>query len=138
MDGAGSVSIESRAFWKIAASSSVEVLDLMSGWLLSVLQPCPTLGLIRSLRSHCSTLACQVRVYSGRGSGQVQMKMDENRRSEVWAEVSPGRSCDQLDSTTRTTSIDPLHRFRSSGDGDGDRQGDRSSDLDDFRLENTG
>jgi len=60
--------------------------------------------------------------------------MDESRRSEVWAEVSLGWSCDRLDSTTRTTSVDPLHRFRSSGDGDRDRQGDRSSDLDDFRL----
>jgi len=64
--------------------------------------------------------------------------MDESRRSEVWAEVSLGRSCDRLDSMTRTTSIDPLHRFWSGGDGDRDRQGDRSSDLDDFRLENTG
>jgi len=81
---------------------------------------------------------CQVRVYSGRGSSQVWTKTDKSRRSEVWAEVSPGWSCDQLDSTTRTTSIDPLRRFRSGGDRDGDRQGDRSSDLDDFRLENTG
>ena len=54
------------------------------------------------------------------------------------AEVSPGRSCDQLHSMTRTTSVDPLCRFRSGGDGDGDRQGDRSSNLDDFRLKNTG
>jgi len=39
---------------------------------------------------------------------------------------------------TRTMSVDPLHRFQSSGDGDGNRQGDRSSDLDDFRLRSTG
>jgi len=57
-------------------------------------------------------------------SGQKRMR----------AEVSPGRSCDRLDSTTRTTSVDPLCRFRSGGDRDRDRQGDRSSNLDDFRL----
>jgi len=76
---------------------------------------------------------CQVWVYSGRGSSQVRTKTDENR-GQVWAEVSPGWSCDQLDSTTRTMSVDPLRRFQSGGDRDGDRQGDRSSDLDDFRL----
>jgi len=56
----------------------------------------------------------------------VRSSPDENRqgqRSEVWAEVSPGRSCDRLDSMTRTTSVDPLHRFRSGGDRDGDREG---------------
>jgi len=45
-----------------------------------------------------------------------------------------GRSCDHLDSTTRMASIDPLRRFRSDRDGDGDRPRNRSSDLDDFRL----
>ena len=38
--------------------------------------------------------------------------------SEVWAEVSPGWSCDHLDSMARTTSVDPLHRFQSDRDGD--------------------
>ena len=62
----------------------------------------------------------------------------KSRRKRMRAEVSPGRSCDRLDSTTRTMSIDPLRRFQSGGDGDGDRQGDRSSNSDDFRLKNTG
>ena len=35
-------------------------------------------------------------------------------------------------------SVDPLCRFRLGGDRDRDRQGDRSSDLDDFRLRYTG
>ena len=83
-------------------------------------------------------LFCQVQVYSGKGSGQVRTKTDGGQRSEVWAEVSPGWSCNRLDSTTRTMSIDPLCRFWSGGDGDRDRQGDRSSNLDDFRLKNTG
>jgi len=79
---------------------------------------------------------CQVQVYSGRGSSQVWMKADERERSEFWAEVSPGWSCNQLDSTTRTMSIGSLCRFWSDGDGDGQRN--RSSDLDDFRLKYTG
>jgi len=58
----------------------------------------------------------------------------KSRWKRTRAEVSPGQSCDRLDSTTRTTSVDPLRRFRSGGDRDGDWQGDRSSDLDDFRL----
>jgi len=94
----------------------------------------PSDVLIHVLLLYTYSADCQVWFYSGRGSGQVQTKTDESRRSEIWAEVSPGRSCDQLDSTTKTTSIDPLRRFRSGGDGDGDGQGDRSSDLDDFRL----
>jgi len=44
---------------------------------------------------------CQVRVYSGRGSGQVWTKMDEGREQRAGQEVSPAGVGDRLDSTTK-------------------------------------
>jgi len=44
---------------------------------------------------------CQVRVYSGRGSGQVQTKTDRGRRQRAGQEVSPARVGDHVDSTTK-------------------------------------
>jgi len=44
---------------------------------------------------------CQVRVYSGRGSGQVRMKVDKGRRQGAGQEVSPAGVGDRLDSTTK-------------------------------------
>jgi len=43
---------------------------------------------------------CQVRVYSGRGSGQVWTKADEGQGQEAGQEVSPAGVGDRLDSTT--------------------------------------
>jgi len=62
---------------------------------------------------------CQVLVYSGRGSGQVWIRVDEGRGQRAGQEISPAGVGDCLDSTTRDTSIDPLCRFRSREDGDG-------------------
>jgi len=45
--------------------------------------------------------ACQVRVYSGRGSGQVWTKSDEGREQRVGQEISPAGVGDRLDSTTK-------------------------------------
>jgi len=58
---------------------------------------------------------CQVWVYSGRGSGQVRMKVDEGGGQRAGQEVSPARVGDRLDSMTRTSCVDPLHRFWSRG-----------------------
>jgi len=40
---------------------------------------------------------CQVRVYSGRGSGQVRTKADEGREQRAGQEVSPAGVGDRLD-----------------------------------------
>ena len=45
--------------------------------------------------------SCQVRVYSGRGSGQVWTKVDEGQGQGAGQEVSPARVGDCLDSTTK-------------------------------------
>jgi len=44
---------------------------------------------------------CQVRVYSGRGSGQVRTKADGGQGQGAGQEVSPARVDDHLDSTTK-------------------------------------
>jgi len=44
---------------------------------------------------------CQVRVYSGRGSGQVRMKADEGQEQRAGQEVSLAEVGDRLDSTTK-------------------------------------
>ena len=44
---------------------------------------------------------CQVRVYSGRGSGQVRTKTDERREQRAGQEISPAGVGDRLDSTTK-------------------------------------
>ena len=44
---------------------------------------------------------CQVRVYSGKGSGQVRMEMDEGREQRAGQEVSPAGVGDRVDSTTK-------------------------------------
>jgi len=44
---------------------------------------------------------CQVRVYSGRGSGQVQMKTDRGQGQGAGQEVSLAGVDDRLDSTTK-------------------------------------
>ena len=44
---------------------------------------------------------CQVRVYSGRGSGQVRTKTDEGQGQGAGQEVSPARVGDRLDSMTK-------------------------------------
>jgi len=44
---------------------------------------------------------CQVRVYSGRGSGQVRTKTDEGREQRAGQEISPAGVGDRLDSTTK-------------------------------------
>jgi len=64
---------------------------------------------------------CQVQVYSGRGSSQVQMKVDKGGeqmldKGLVWLELVTNW-IQQL----RTTSIDPLHRFWSRRDRDRER-----------------
>ena len=43
---------------------------------------------------------CQVWVYSGRGSGQVRMKVDKGQRQGAGQEVSLAGVGDHLDSTT--------------------------------------
>ena len=44
---------------------------------------------------------CQVRVYSGKGSGQVRTETDEGREQRAGQEVSPARVGDRMDSTTK-------------------------------------
>ena len=44
---------------------------------------------------------CQVRVYSGRGSGQVQTKVDKGQGQGAGQEVSPAGVGDCLDSTAK-------------------------------------
>jgi len=44
---------------------------------------------------------CQVRVYSGRGSGQVWTKLDKGREQRAGQEVSLAGVGDRLDSTTK-------------------------------------
>jgi len=44
---------------------------------------------------------CQVRVYSGRGSGQVRTETDEGREQRAGQEVSPAGVGDRVDSTTK-------------------------------------
>jgi len=44
---------------------------------------------------------CQVRVYSGRGSGQVRTKTDRGRRQRAGQEVSPAGVGDRVDSMTK-------------------------------------
>jgi len=44
---------------------------------------------------------CQVRVYSGRGSGQVRTKTDKERGQRAGQEISPAGVGDRLDSTTK-------------------------------------
>jgi len=44
---------------------------------------------------------CQIRVYSGRGSGQVRTKADEGGGQRAGQEVSPAGVGDHLDSTTK-------------------------------------
>ena len=48
--------------------------------------------------------------------------MDKGKGQRLDSEVSPARVEDRLDSMTRGSSVDPLCRFRSGRDGDGDRQ----------------
>jgi len=100
----------------------------------------------QALRDHCMKTRCNyhvkrpntlcVKSRSTPVGGPVKSRQKLTRAEGQ--RFSPGWSYDRLDSTTRTTSVDPLHRLRSSGDRDRDRQGDRSSDLDDFRLRSTG
>jgi len=44
---------------------------------------------------------CQVRVYSGKGSGQVRTETDEGREQRAGQEVSPAGVGDRVDSTTK-------------------------------------
>ena len=44
---------------------------------------------------------CQVRVYSGKGSGQVRTETDEGRGQRAGQEISPAGVGDRLDSTTK-------------------------------------
>jgi len=48
----------------------------------------------------CYMKHCQVRVYSGRGSGQVRTKTDEGQGQGAGQGVSPAGVGDRLDSTT--------------------------------------
>jgi len=77
---------------------------------------------------------CQVRVYSGRGSGQVRMK-EESRGLDkrlVWPELVT-----TWIQRLRITSVDPLHRFWSRGEAipgvagqaDWGHQGDDQADV---------
>ena len=63
---------------------------------------------------------CQVRVYSGRGSGQVPTK-DKGRGLDK--ELVRPELVTAWIQRLRTTSVDPLRRFRSRGDRDGDGDG---------------
>jgi len=49
----------------------------------------------------CARAKCQVWVYSGRGSGQVQTKTDKERGQRAGQEISPAGVGDRLDSTTK-------------------------------------
>ena len=44
---------------------------------------------------------CQVRIYSGKGSGQVRTETDEGREQRAGQEVSPAEVGDRVDSTTK-------------------------------------
>jgi len=44
---------------------------------------------------------CQVRVYSGKGSGQVRTKTDGGQGQRAGQEISPAGVGDRLDSTTK-------------------------------------
>jgi len=44
---------------------------------------------------------CQVRVYSGKGSGQVWTEMDEGQGQRAGQEISLAGVGDRLDSTTK-------------------------------------
>jgi len=44
---------------------------------------------------------CQVRVYSGRGSGQFRTETDEGRGQRAGQEISPAGVGNRLDSTTK-------------------------------------
>ena len=48
-----------------------------------------------------TTSICQVRVYSGRGSGQVRTETDEGQGQGAGQGVSPAGVGDRLDSTTK-------------------------------------
>jgi len=65
---------------------------------------------------------CQVQVYSGRGSGQVRTGADEGEGQMLDKRLVQLELVTDWIQRLRTTSIDPLHRFRSGGDGDGDRR----------------
>jgi len=45
--------------------------------------------------------SCQVRVYSGKGSGQVRTETDEGQGQRAGQEISPAGVGDRLDSTTK-------------------------------------
>ena len=49
--------------------------------------------------------------------------MDKGGGQGSGQEISLARVGDCLDSMTRTTCVDPLHRFQSRGDRDGDGDG---------------
>ena len=64
------------------------------------------LRLVRALNAAARRVSdaegsCQVRVYSGRGSGQVRTKTDEGREQRAGQEVSPAGVGDRVDSTTK-------------------------------------
>ena len=44
---------------------------------------------------------CQVRVYSGKGSGQVRTETDGGQGQRAGQEISPAGVGDRLDSTTK-------------------------------------
>jgi len=56
---------------------------------------------IQTPASSVTMESCQVRVYSGRGSGQVRMEMDEGQGQGAGQGVSPAGVGDRLDSTTK-------------------------------------
>ena len=66
--------------------------------------------------------SCQVQVYSGRGSSQVQMKTDEGGGQRAGQEVSLARVGDHLDSTTKDNECLIPCIGSSQDDGDRDRQ----------------
>ena len=49
----------------------------------------------------CRGDRCQVRVYSGKGSGQVWTKTDGGQGQRAGQEISPAGVGDRLDSTTK-------------------------------------
>jgi len=53
--------------------------------------------------TRCRTLLklCQVRVYSGKGSGQVRTETDGGQGQKAGQEISPAGVGDRLDSTTK-------------------------------------
>jgi len=76
---------------------STAIINLMlSLWHLFTQPPqpgCPPASM--------SVANCQVRVYSGRESGQVWTKADEGREQRAGQEVSPAGVGDCVDSTTK-------------------------------------